>query len=94
MTIKITSVSAASGEIVLTIAYDNPRGSGNFFSYKLKKTELYQRLREIEELLGRAITLTDAQEALVAIINEVRTNKSSIPADFDFTQYLNTELEA
>ena len=93
MTIKISNVSTSGGEVTLTIAYDNPRGSGNSFNYKLKKTELYERLREVEKLLGRIITLTDAQETLVAIINEVRSNKSSIPADFDFTQYVNEELE-
>jgi len=32
-------------------------------------------------------------QALVEIINEVRRNASGIPQDFDFTPFINVELE-
>jgi hypothetical protein len=93
MTVKITQVTTNTGEVSLTLTYDNPAGSGKFATFKLRKTDLYTRLHNVEVLLGRPLTLTDAQQAIVAIVNEARNGKSSIPADFDFTQYLNVEIE-
>jgi hypothetical protein len=93
MTIKITQVTTNTGEVILALTYDNPTGSGKFATFKLRKSDLYTRLHNVEVLLGRPLTLADAQQAIVAIINEARNGKSSILADFDFTQYLNAELE-
>ena len=93
MTIKITQVSTSTGEVALTITYDNPAGSGQMFSYGLRKQDLFDRLIQIRGLLGRALTITDAKQALVEIINEVRRNVAGIPQDFDFTPFINVELE-
>lgn len=93
MTVKITQVSTTGGEVILTIAYDNPKGSGTMFTYALRKQDLIDRLIQIRSLLGRALTLTDAQQALVEIINEVRQGQAGIPQDFNFTPYINVELE-
>lgn len=94
MTIKITQVSTSSGEIVLTITYDNPEGSGNLSTFQLHYRDLVDRLVQITALLGRSVTLTDAQQALVEIVNEVRKNQAGIPQNFDFTPYIGAELEA
>jgi hypothetical protein len=94
MTVKITQVSTSSGEIVLTITYDNPKGSGTLSTFQLHYRDLVSRLVEVTALLGRSITLTDAQQALVEIISEVRKNATGIPQNFDFTPYIGTELEA
>ena len=94
MTIRITQVSTNSGEIILTITYDNPKGSGNLTTFSLSYQDLKERLAQVSALLGRTITLTDAQQALIEIINEVRRNQSGIPQNFDFTPYINVELES
>ena len=94
MTIKITQVSTSAGEVVLTVAYDNPKGSGTLFTFKLRKQDLVDRLIQVRSLLGRPQTLTDAKQALVEIINEVRSGQQGIPEDFDFTPYIGAELEA
>jgi hypothetical protein len=93
MTVKITQVNATSGEILLTLTYDNPKGSGNFATFSLKKSDLCDRLIEVRLLLDRSITLTDAKEAILAIINEVRKGKTGIPEDFNFAPFINVELE-
>ena len=64
------------------------------FTYSLRKQDLFDRLIQIRGLLGRVLTITDAKQALVEIINEVRKNAAGIPQDFDFTPYINIELEA
>jgi hypothetical protein len=93
MTIKITQVSTSTGEILLTIAYDNPKGSGKMFSFTMQKEQLFENLTEVYDLLGRQLTLTDAQQAIVAIINKVRQGQTGIPGNFDFTPYIGVELE-
>jgi hypothetical protein len=94
MTIKITQVSSASGQIILTITYDNPKGSGNLGTFKLSYQDLKDKLIQVAALLGRGATLQDAQEVLIEIINEVRKNQAGIPQIFDFTPYIGAELEA
>jgi len=94
MTIKITQVSSASGQIILTITYDNPKGSGNLGTFKLSYQDLKGKLIQVAALLGREATLQDAQEVLVEIINEVRKNQAGIPQIFDFAPYIGAELEA
>jgi hypothetical protein len=51
------------------------------------------RLISVRALLGRPLTVTDARQAIVSIINEVRRGKSGVPENFDFTPYINVELE-
>lgn len=93
MTVKITQVATSSGQIMLTVTYDNPKGSGTLFSFSLSYQSLVERLVQVSALLGRNVTLTDAQQALVEIINEVRKNQAGIPQNFDFTPYIGAELE-
>ncbi|MCW4002408.1 MAG: hypothetical protein NWE95_00640 [Candidatus Bathyarchaeota archaeon] len=93
MTVKITQVSTTTGEVTLTIAYDNPAGSGTMFAFALKKQDLFERLRRIRELLGRPLTLQDAKLALLVIINELRAGRISVPEDFNFGAVIDVELE-
>lgn len=79
---------------MLTIIYDNPSGSGTLFTFKLRKQDLVDRLIEVKTLLGRPLTIADAKQALIAIVNEVRAGKTGIPEDFSFTPYIGIELEA
>lgn len=94
MTVKITSVQTSGGEIVLTVTYDNPKGSGNLSTFSLHYRDLVDRLVQVKNLLGRALTIADAQQALIEIINETRSNQSGIPQNFDFTSYIGVELES
>lgn len=93
MTIKISAVSINTGEIVLTLTFDNPAGSGHMQSVNIRKNVLVGRLLEVRILLGRPLTILDARLALTAIVNEVRQGKTGIPEDFDFSPYVGQELE-
>jgi hypothetical protein len=93
MTIKITSVQASGGEIILTISFDNPSGSGTMKIFTLHLQDLVDRLIQVKSLLGRALTLADASQALVEIINEARKGQTGVPEHFDFTPYIGVELE-
>lgn len=94
MTIKVTQVSVSTGEVTMTVAYDNPAGSGIMFTFSLKKQDLFERLRRVRELLGRPITLQDAKLALIVVVNELRAGRSGVPEDFNFAGVIDVELEA
>ena len=93
MTIKITQVQTSGGDVVLVVTFDNPRGSGNMQTFNLRKSDLYTRLTQLLSLVGRPLTLTDAQQVLVQIVNEARVGLAGVPQNFDFTPYINVELE-
>lgn len=93
MTVKITQVTASSGEVILMVTFDVPVGSGVLHVFGIHKQYLVDRLIKIRDLLGRPLTMADAKLALVQIINEVRRGKQGVPEDFDFTPYIGVELE-
>lgn len=93
MTIKITQQSTTTGEIVLTITFDNPKGSGTMQTYILRKDAFYSRLSTVAQLLGRSLTVIDAQQVLIEIIKEVRAGLNTLPPNFDFAPFIGQELE-
>ena len=78
--IKITQVTVENGEINLTISYDLPDGTTKTF--RLNYLDFADRLKIVRQLLGRPLMLKDAQEALIAIVNEVRAGKKLLPESF------------
>ena len=94
MTIKISQVLTTGSDTVLVVTFDNPKGSGNMQTFNLRKSDLYNRLTQLLSLVGRPLTLADAQQVLVQIIKEARTGLAGVPQNFDFTPYIGAELEA
>ena len=78
--IKITQVTVENGEINLTITFDMPDETTKTF--KLNYLDLVERLKTVRQLLGRPLTVKDAKEALVAIVNQVRAGKKDLPESF------------
>jgi hypothetical protein len=78
--IKITQVIVENGEINLTISYDLPDGTVK--TLKLNYLDLTDRLKTVRQLLGRPLVVKDTQEALIAIVNEVRAGKKLLPESF------------
>ena len=78
--IKITQVTVENGEINLTITYDMPDETTKTF--KLNYLDLVERLKTVRQLLGRSLTVKDAKEALIAIVNQIRAGKKDLPESF------------
>jgi len=78
--IKITQVTVENGEINLTITYDMPDVTTKTF--KLNYLDLVERLKTVRQLLGRPLTVKDAKEALIAIVNQIRAGKKDLPESF------------
>ena len=78
--IKITQVIVENGEINLTITFDMPDETTTTF--KLNYLDLVERLKTVRQLLGRPLTVKDAKEALIAIVNQIRAGKKDLPESF------------
>lgn len=78
--IKITQITVENGEINLAVSYDLPDGTTK--SFKLNYLDFTDRLKAVRQLLGRPLLLKDAQEALIATVNEVRAGKKLLPESF------------
>ena len=78
--IKITQVTVENGEINLTISYDMPDKTTKTF--KLNYLDLVERLKNIRQLLGRPLTVKDAKEVLITIVNQTRAGKQDLPESF------------
>ena len=89
--IKIVQVNTSSGEVVVKIQYDK---DSLVFAVDVRKDDLIERLKLVRKTLGRPVTLTDAKQIIVALINEVRTGKSPIPEDFNYADFIGMDLEA
>jgi len=89
--IKITQVNTGSGEVIVRIQYDK---DSLVLAVDVRKDELIERLKLVRKTLGRPVTLTDAKQIIVALINEVRTGKSPIPEDFNYADFIGMDLEA
>jgi len=89
--IKIVQVNTSSGEVVLRIQYDK---DSLVFTVDVRKDELIERLKLVRKTLGRPVTLTDAKQVIVALVNDVRTGKSPIPEDFNYADFIGVDLEA
>jgi len=94
LTIKITQVTTATGEVVLTIVFDNPKDSAQLQTLKLRKQDYVERLLALKNLVGRPLTIADAQDVLLKIVAEARAGLAGIPEDFNFAPYIDVELEA
>jgi hypothetical protein len=88
--IKITQVNTSSGEVVVRIQYDK---DSQVFTVDVRKDELIERLKLVRKTLGRPITLTDAKQTIVALVNEVRAGKSPLPEDFNYADFIGVDLE-
>ena len=93
MTVKIKEVQTTLGDLVLVLAFDNPKGSGHMQTFTLRKSDLYNRLTQLLSIVGRPLTLTDAQQVIIQIVNEARVGLAGVPQNFDFAPHIGAELE-
>jgi hypothetical protein len=88
--ITLTSITVSgSGQTLLTFSYDNPEGA-----VVIDLVDIQTRLRELQNLLGRPVTLDDAKYVIIRIINELRVGSSTLTAGVDYTPYISVDLEA
>jgi len=89
--IKLTTVSTVNGEITLTFQCDGfPEGTR---TVQIPLAEIVEKLKTVKQVLGRNVTVQDAKDVIVTLVNQIRQEKSPLTERFDFTPYIGVDLE-
>jgi len=89
--ITINAVSRSNGQVVLTIEYTTTNGNEII---EVDAEQIVDRLKNIHELLGRKPTQSEAQEVVVALINEIREGAEPLVDVIPWENYIGVDLEA
>jgi hypothetical protein len=89
--IKIIQVTTRHGETILRIQADFP--DNIIRTIEIGYVEVEERLKKIQDLLGREPTEEDFKDSVKAIVNEMRSAKRPLEKHFPFEKYVNIDLE-
>jgi len=89
--IKLSAVSTMNGEVTLTFQVDFP--DSTIRTVQIPLAEIVERLKIVKQILGTNITLQDARNVIITIVNQMRQQKSPLTERFDFTAYIGVDLE-
>ncbi|MEM3646567.1 MAG: hypothetical protein QW334_00280 [Thermofilum sp.] len=90
--IKITQVKTKQGETILNIQADFPDGTVK--NVEIGYSEVEDRLKKIQELLGREPSEQDFKDIVKAIVSEIRVMRKPLVKKFPFENMMNIDLEA
>ena len=91
MTIKLKTITVISGEVEFRFEYDDASG---LQSVTIPKKDLDDELKVIHEKLDRDATLTDFEELVNRIINDLRAGEKPLPTELDFARLIDVEIES
>jgi len=89
--IKLTAVSTVNGEVTLTFQVDFP--DSTIRTVQIPLAEIVEKLKTVKQVLGRNVTVQDAKDVIVTLVNQIRQEKSPITERFDFSPYIGVDLE-
>jgi len=89
--IKLTAVSTVNGEVTLTFQVDFP--DSTIRTVQIPLAEIVEKLKTVKQVLGRNVTVQDAKDVIVTLVNQIRQEKSPLTERFDFTPYIGVDLE-
>lgn len=89
--IRLKQVATVNGETSLVFEADGfPEGTRQIL---IPQAEIVERLKTVKNILGKPLTTQDACDAVIVLINQLRTQKTVLPERFDWTQYIGADLE-
>ena len=89
--IKLKLVEMRNGETTLIFEADGfPEGTREV---EIPLSEIVEKLKTVKQILGRSVTVQDARNVIVTLVNQLRKQKAPITERFDFTPYIGVDLE-
>jgi len=67
---------------------------GKVFQIIIQEREIIEKLKQVHGLLGRKPSLQDLKEIIVQMINEVRKGRKPFLEAYDYSKFININLEA
>lgn len=89
--IKLKQVATVYGETTLVFEADFPDGLVR--EVRIPAAELIERMRALRQLVGRELTLKDARDIIVAVVNQMRVSEKPLVERFDFSQFIGVDFE-
>jgi hypothetical protein len=89
--IRITAVTRTGGQVVITLEYSTDGGT---IILDLDAEAILDRLKQLRALVGRKPTLAEAQEVVVALVNELRVGEEPLVDIIPWEDYIGIDLEA
>jgi hypothetical protein len=83
-------VSSQLGETVLRFEYSDGVVTK---TVDINEADLRERLKTVKNIIGRSLTLQDVKEVLLQIFAEIRSGKKPLRELFDYTQFIDVDLE-
>jgi hypothetical protein len=90
MTIKLTQIHTQLGETVLRFEYSDGAVTK---TVDINEADLRERLKTVKNIIGRSLTLQDVKETVLQIFAEIRAGKKPLRELFDYTQFIDVDLE-
>ena len=88
--IKLKQVTTDLGECVLTFEFDH---EGKIYTVDIHERDIIDRLSVLRRVLGRKLTAQDLKDVIIKIINEIREGKETLEGRFDYSQFIDVDLE-
>lgn len=89
--IKLKQVKTKLGGATLIFEADFPDGTVRVV--EMDEEEIKERLKTVRRLLGRPVTKRDLKDVIKAVFKEIREKKEVPPETFDYTEFIDVDLE-
>lgn len=90
--IKLKQVKTELNKVILVFEADFP--DGTIKTVEIDGAEIEERLKHVRNLLGRLLTLQDLKDVIKTIFKELREGKKPLTEKFDYSQFIDVDLEA
>lgn len=88
--IQIKQVQRDQGEVLLTFEYTD---EGETKTVVVDNREIIKRMEKLKQLVGRSLELSDLQDVVVTLINEIREGRRPLLQRFPYEDYIGVDLE-
>ena len=90
--LRLKQIRVVNGEFTLFFEADGfPEGVRQI---QIPQSEVVERLKELKRLTGRKPTLRDVKDIIKVLVDEMRRKREPFPQRFDFTKWIDMDLEA
>ena len=90
--IKLKQVKTVHGRATLVFEADFP--DGTIRTVKIDDEEIKERLKTVRKILGRPTTKADLKYVIKTLFRELREKREELPETFDYTEFIEVDLEA
>ena len=89
--IRLVQITTEQGITSFIFEYDL---EGEILRLDINEREIIEKAREFCVLLGRNPTVQDLKEIVIQIVNEVRAGKRPFLEKYDYSKWIDVDLEA